>query len=780
MIRLRPSELTLTPADVEETFRRMARRQVTRHPTRTLAGVAAQPGVPALRRGPQRAVRDAIIPLGDIPILRPQPQQATHSSVEHDNDEGSEAQASASRDRNNSVVEPVRIYEDQPASIPTSAVRGLNLPFRFRTARGNLYHQQSTEDHAATASNEHETQLSERDTDNQSGADGPSDPRRARFEARVLATTQGRAELRGGGPQRTSLAHDNARGAAHTPSPLHRVQEASSPRDREAFPSDVELPITPYAHEPTRVLRGYFTDPTKHPSGRSYWFDEHTLAVPQTEPRHRSGRLSIPTRSASSGSAAAHPFSTHRPETSGSYADDVFAAIPAPDPLRWSEQLSHIGNLLDHGSSYGNQARSIPDSGRSRQLTSEASIASGAFSLYELPPESRHSSSGSYPAQYDGTGASRYFSRGGGAYHSVRASEARLASHSSIRPQSSRSFSHSSPNLTAAGQRPSPLPSMPYTRSQQTSTMPQPPVDTSRNASGAALHEIHLDAADAVDRDLRSPLDGFADFYQQSMRLQAARYTLPTQSTSQSQVEDIHNPFSAHDVGGRYDAVDRLHSQRTAAGHHPHGRGAHSIRSNQRSSENIPVGPSTREGGDARSGQVQIQRAAYERLLHAQLAMHEGTSRMTQVPRPRDTSNRPRAPPTNYGFTAMQRVHRRAQQLSSSPLPGLGQLQSSPSDPSTPHPPVVPPRSASRRHPSEVPQRAATRAQRLPAPLTMARTHRRVPVQQRDQENNHVGEQQLMRQEEAAISARYGEEQQRDVMDETPPRVGRVEGRMFS
>jgi hypothetical protein len=35
-----------------------------------------------------------------------------------------------------------------------------------------------------------------------------------------------------------------------------------------------------------------------------------------------------------------------------------------------------------------------------------------------------------------------------------------------------------------------------------------------------------------------------------------------------------------------------------------------------------------------------------------------------------------------------------------------------------------------------------------------------------------------MREEEAAIQARHGEEQ-RETMDETPPRVGRVERRML-
>jgi GTP cyclohydrolase I len=37
-----------------------------------------------------------------------------------------------------------------------------------------------------------------------------------------------------------------------------------------------------------------------------------------------------------------------------------------------------------------------------------------------------------------------------------------------------------------------------------------------------------------------------------------------------------------------------------------------------------------------------------------------------------------------------------------------------------------------------------------------------------------------MRAEEMAVNARYGEDVQREVMDETPPRVGRTERRMFS
>lgn len=41
------------------------------------------------------------------------------------------------------------------------------------------------------------------------------------------------------------------------------------------------------------------------------------------------------------------------------------------------------------------------------------------------------------------------------------------------------------------------------------------------------------------------------------------------------------------------------------------------------------------------------------------------------------------------------------------------------------------------------------------------------------------GEIGAMRREETAINSRYGGDEQREVMDETPPRIGRVERRMF-
>lgn len=62
-----------------------------------------------------------------------------------------------------------------------------------------------------------------------------------------------------------------------------------------------------------------------------------------------------------------------------------------------------------------------------------------------------------------------------------------------------------------------------------------------------------------------------------------------------------------------------------------------------------------------------------------------------------------------------------------------------------------------------------------------SRQPRRVPPQQLDQENSGAGEEELMRREAEAIRARHGEEvHDAVIMDETPPRVGRVERRMFS
>ena len=79
MFRLKASEITLTPADVDETLIRMQRQQATNpHPTlpASIYGPRLPPRLPPLfgprmRRGPGRSRDDAIAALGNIPILRP-------------------------------------------------------------------------------------------------------------------------------------------------------------------------------------------------------------------------------------------------------------------------------------------------------------------------------------------------------------------------------------------------------------------------------------------------------------------------------------------------------------------------------------------------------------------------------------------------------------------------------------------------------------------------------------------------------------------------------------
>ena len=220
------------------------------------------------------------------------------------------------------------------------------------------------------------------------------------------------------------------------------------------------------------------------------------------------------------------------------------------------------------------------------------------------------------------------------------------------------------------------------------------------------------------------------------------------------------------------------------------------------------------QGDAARHGRVQTQRAAYERLQNPARAMHTGAvggtdmfafrHSMPQTTTPYDRSNRPRdhAP------------HHHNEMRPSSPFPMHQPRQTSQSHThhgthgSSPILPRLPPHQGSRPHVPTHTYRPAPGTLRLQptrdSPLTalafeqgsgttsrrphsplirtttvaMARTHRRIPAEQRDQEND--GDRALMRREEASVHARYGEdEQQRSLMNETPPRIGRVERRMM-
>ncbi|KAK1917545.1 hypothetical protein P3342_000258 [Pyrenophora teres f. teres] len=138
MLRLRPSELTLTSDDVEETFRRIALRQATRPQSSLPRRPLGQPGRPILRHGPQRATRDALTALGKIPLL--QPQQALVTSVNEDGGNTSACEdISSSIDpdsSNNHHADPTTLdheRQDEPVPFPaSSASHTVQLPIRAR------------------------------------------------------------------------------------------------------------------------------------------------------------------------------------------------------------------------------------------------------------------------------------------------------------------------------------------------------------------------------------------------------------------------------------------------------------------------------------------------------------------------------------------------------------------------------------------------------------------------------------------------------------------------
>jgi hypothetical protein len=88
MLRLKASEITLTPADVEETLHRMQRRQVAHaslaFPVRFQGPRVSPLFGPRIRRGPERSRDDAVATLGNIPIL--QPQQVIRASIDESDD----------------------------------------------------------------------------------------------------------------------------------------------------------------------------------------------------------------------------------------------------------------------------------------------------------------------------------------------------------------------------------------------------------------------------------------------------------------------------------------------------------------------------------------------------------------------------------------------------------------------------------------------------------------------------------------------------------------------
>jgi hypothetical protein len=870
MLRLRPSELTLTPEDVDEAFRRIANRQALRGS----GHVSAQSGRPVLRRGPQRAVRDAITTLGDIPILRPRPQRATQSSVDDDIADESEQTTPSPRARIGRVsvsVSPTHVGRTLSANPDTSispAPRTLHLPLRLRRAHEQTPDQPSLEHRFEEGSASPPLPESRSgELSHEAGLAGPSQhtsPTRP-------GTASSQAELRGGGPPGRDHARTFSQGMAPTPSSSRRVPPLSSVHDEKLAPKNSKSEITADKKVPTLRLKSFIKSKQEKKfvleidetgsSKRVFEVDEQgeqvvevdkkgravfgfhdedrPLRGTQTEPRRASGRLPGLVRSLSSGAASTYPGKPQRRERLNTSPDDVFGAHVGPS----------IGSHGGHHQPGGHNQQRLPSGTMPRHNSSEASAASEPFPLWELPPPSRQTSGnqsgGTAPLhpQYDGSPSSRDFNRS--AYPDVRFSDI----------QAHNSQMHMNIGPSAADQHGfSPLPSMPYTRGSNTSSLSQ------AMPGGHTITPVpsgHVDAATAVMQGLLSPLDAYSEQYQHLIQQQNARQTMHAYPTTQ-------HPSIQYSSGARYSSADiarrmnnRLPPQYPTSQYPtlqystpqypapqypapqyptPHqgygaaerpaqltGRNAHATRTNQRSSENAPVRPPAQNRIPSRNSVVQSNRAAFEALHN--LGNSESRSSRQSVPQPavpREPGNQYRGPELSRTSTSRQQMRQPTPHQSSSPNPTFqqppGTQLSPPAQRSSPAiPPTIPPPNGTNMRGGGVPDRSQTRARRrvtparsptylqpprlgptislapdhistttrLRSPLlrttTSARPLPRVRAQQRDQENSGAGEEQLMRQEAAAIQARYGEEdEERDVMDETPPRVGRVERRMFS
>jgi hypothetical protein len=670
----------------------------------------------------------------------------------------------------------------------TSPLRALHLSFRI--GRRDFHTQPSSPDRhvggTATATPRHETRSVEGLNNTTSQGDhaqgSPHTPQ---------ATSPSPAELRGGGgpsSARVPASHQTP----PVPPSVQQVQRHGPESEQSPSPDDIKPESLADEESPMIVLKGYFKNPDKHPRGPSYWFHESRREQPQTEPRRKSTRGAMPARSLSSGSAPTYslPFRGARREPS--QPEDVFGAPASHGPQL---ELDRLGGIDQRRPSVA-----------PRQFSSEASASSEAYSFYQMPPESRQPSDeyGQYlqhpPSQYDGTAASRPADRG--AYRSVRPS-ALEAMINPMRQASSDTNFGSQHGI-------SPLPSMPY-------TLPQNVRPGQQAFSGGS----YIDAATAAISGRVSPLEPFSEHYQHLSEMLNPRQTMPAQlSSSQYHPQPNLGPqHSATDTSQLRSMHGRLPQQHISIhpigqpignpSHAPQntGRGAQATRANQRSSENAPVRPPAQSSGPSRNSQVQIHRAAFERLHNAMQTANVGNvdpahagsrSSPSQPTTLRHTSNRLRPQDMHSHTDLRAQIRRGIPQTSSSPGRPARPL-SSPITATAGIPPTIPPRNGSNargagarrrvtpavRSPTHLhAPRASSAITSLRSPMlrgaTSARPLRRVPPQQRDQENSGAAEEHLMRREEAAINARYGESGQGDVMDETPPRVGRVERRMFS
>lgn len=619
MLRLNPSELTVTPDDVDETFRRLAQRQQARAAaasSQRRARHSGRPPPPRLQPGAQRFVRDAITDLGNIPILRPHPQQATIAHVDADSDGSGETLDFSHQAQSSPDSTSVPSYLEQPVSTSSvdSSRHVMRLPFRLARPRRDLETEQDPPSSPTGQTYDSDGTLVEPAT----SSAGPATP----------------AGLRGGAsrPQENRI-RSVGQESLRTLSPLHDTLVTHQP-EHDSASSDEDQPV--------RYLQGYFERAT-----HKYTFQELMPLAPHTEPCRKTNQPRLHSRSQSSTDAPpARLFAPTSNAPHPSVGNDVFWSPPAlpsqPTPkMRDSQPRRH---------------------------SSEMSNASLAYSYYELP-ETRHSS-GELPVQgYDGVAHTRETSRG--TYRSVRLSEAQVLG------DPTSGFSPG-PALSGA----SPLPTQPYARPPAVNVGARYQSAIQHRAShDSAGPRIHPDAVAAAMQNRVSPLEalsahigresqrlgGYQAFHQQGGHFGAGSLAYNYTGSATSPYSQYRSPYDPHsstygsqsfayglypgafgqapammpsplgasalpmamaddpytrgvsaNAGRPYNTTARSFSAQPgpaanyAAPSLP--RSTHGWRSGQRSSENGPVGSSAQRPRTGQASQVQDQVSAFEQM----------------------------------------------------------------------------------------------------------------------------------------------------------------------
>ncbi|KAF2706362.1 hypothetical protein K504DRAFT_459655 [Pleomassaria siparia CBS 279.74] len=700
MLRLRPSEITLTPVDVEETRHRMARNQIA-VPTARFTRVQrprVRPNLgPRLRHGPEHSRDDAIICLGNIPILRP--RHAIHDSTDDDLGHGIAGTTEHKDDISISNIPPVSLPTERALPISNdspvepSIVHGLQLPFRPAPAR--FASRENTDEDVLSSppkqSLEYPGLGRTRTNTSEDTNEGTAQSRLpastdGTFDAPEAPKAPGTALVAERGRVRSVRQH-----SSHDPSPLRETDAMSSPRQAEMEQERIAGNDTPVVPPPTMYLQGFFASPEQ------YTFRQYPLE-PRTEPLQRSQRSGLMARTMSSNSDppqsalgrrldASQPSSTTEdifwtPLSIGHTQGDISSPIYGSERHRRHSSLEerilagsqgiadfvhdHYHGLLGRGRAARRGANStssglnVNHHASSQRLSEASSNASLPYSYYELPV-SRHSSSNHSQgeqllhSQYDGAASSREDSCG--AYYSIR------PSHVHLRPPPTRVSSFSSPNLAVPlGQHGvSPAPSSPYSHGPKGSTRPtrQDSLTGSSAQPGASTTLISSpdfvgrgrDAASAAQRDLSSPLELLEQRASSSLlRMGGAMHTASGSSQRSSEIPSVfHYQVADFDEQQTRRRTPGSNDMRQSSGNNTRARMSTTrrrpavTRAGHRSSENLPVGAQVNlgriqnglamEGGTMRGGDLQTS------PIPLRFSIPQGSS-------PRNLSDRPQLQPS--------------------------------------------------------------------------------------------------------------------------------------